>query len=278
MNQRLVFRGVIGMSLLLVSLAVPASMLISPTRAVLDEDTQTVDLTLRNTGDGPRTYRVDWVQRRMNEQGRYRDVGDAEDWPAASELIRHSPRQITVGAEENQTVRLRYRPPEDLEPGEYRSHLRLEVLPDVSEPDAVFGGEGGDDGGLGFELKMAMSFTIPVIVRHEVSAPEVSLRNIEVLEGEEEGEDPALSMVLERQGEASAFGNLVVEMQADEQSPVQRIGERSDLAVFHEMDRREVTVRLRDAQIPVGAYVRVAYEGKHEYRNRVWDERVFQVE
>jgi len=272
--------GVSVLGLWLVSLlwlqSASANMLISPLRVLFDDNNRSASITLRNTGDGPRTYRLGWVQREMSERGGYKRAADvARIPPAADPMIRFSPRQVTVGAGQNQTVRLSYRPPADLENGEYRSHLKLEVLPDLSEPiNKIDLGTTAE--GITMELDMQMSFTLPVLIRKGVTPPEVSISSIEVLPASQQ--DPLrLEVTIERKGESSSFGNVMVEYQLDQNSPVQLIGKQGDLAIFTEVDRRIVTIPLGTQQIPAGAWVRVAYEGAQEYAGQVWDERVFRA-
>lgn len=254
-----------------------ANMLISPLRVLLDEDNRSATITLRNTSEGARTYRLEWVQQEMRESGGYKNtVDEAAIPPAAGPMIRFSPRQITIGAGQNQTVRLSYRPPADLAPGEYRSHLKFAVLPDVSEPISKLD-MGKTEEGITMELDMQMSFTMPVIIRKGVPAPEVGISSIEVLPANQQ-EPLRLAITLERSGEASSIGNVIVEYQIDQNSPVQLIGRQGDVAIFTEVDRRIVTVPLGTASIPSGAWVRVAYEGSQEFAGSVWDERVFRAQ
>jgi len=261
----------------IVSASAQADMLISPTRAALDTNDRTTELVLRNTSDGSRTYRLGWEDKRVvDENGTYEMVKDDENWPSAAEMIRFSPRQITVGPGENQTVRLSLRPPSDLEPGEYRSHLRLQVVSEESEPTSTMEMEDLNREGVGFRLFMQMSFSIPVVVRHEIDAPEVSISNIKVVPGEGNDRGMSLEVELARTGAASSYGEIVVEMQKDQSSPVERIGRKSGVYVFHETDRKKVTVRLRDERVPPKSYIRVAYEGIEEYEGVVWDEKIFQ--
>ncbi len=231
--------------------------------------------TLRNPGDGPRTYRLRWEDKRARQNGGYSIVAEDEAWKSAKEMVRHSPRQITVGPKENQTVRLNWRPPADLPSGEYRSHLLLEVIPDVSEPSASFGNEATEDG-IGFQVFMQMSFSIPVIVRHKTSAPEVSISEIKALGGENR-DHLGIDVTFSRTGAASSFGKVVVEMQRDSSSPVEQIGEYKELTIFPENNKRKITIPLRDASIPKGAWVRVAYFGLKEYQGIQWAEKVIQA-
>lgn len=255
-----------------------ADMLISPTRALLDGDTRSTELVLRNTSDGSRTYRLSWQNKRVNSQGRYEKVGENEDWPTASGMVRFSPRQITVGPSENQVVRLSFRPPSDLKAGEYRSHLRLQVVAEESEPAGVFEMDDPEREGVSFKLFMQMSFSIPVVVRYQVEAPEVKISDINVIPAERNDQRLALEVELMRTGKASSYGEIVVEMQKDRNSPVERIGLAKGIYVFHETERKTVTVPLRDRAIPPRSYIRVAYEGISEYEGRLWDEKIFQSE
>lgn len=257
--------------------ATPAwsDMLISPTRALMDAQNRSATLILRNTADGARTYRLSWQDKRVNAEGDYEMVQEGENWPSAAGMIRFSPRQITVGPGENQTVRLNFRPPAGLEPGEYRSHLLLQVIGEESEPSGVI--EMNDPGreGVGFRLFMQMSFSIPVIARYQVSEPDINIADVDVIPASG-NQNMRLAVALDRQGESSGFGRLVVEMQKDANSPVEMIGLQKEVHVFHEVDRKVVRVPLRDAAIPKGAWIRVAYEGIAEYEGRLWGEKIFQ--
>lgn len=255
-----------------------ADMLVSPTRAVLDQDNRSAEFILRNSSEGPRTYRMGWVEQRINANGDFVPIAEGEDWPSAAAMLRYSPRQITVGPGENQLVRLNYRPPANVAAGEYRSYLRFQVLADVSEPTMVLEQGKTDGSGLGFRLNMQMSFNIPIVVRHNAEPARVDLTDVSVLQPEEEGQPLRLGVTLARQGQASSFGAVLVEMQRNANSPVEIIGRRNDLAVFHEMPQRRVIVPLRGEAIPAGAWVRIAYEGRQEYQGQVWDEQVFKVD
>lgn len=252
-----------------------ANMLISPLRVLLTEDSRTATITLRNTGAGPRTYRLSWIPKQMKETGGYEPtVDESRIPPPAADMIRFSPQQITVPAEENQTIRLSLRPPPNFKPGEYRSHLKLSVLPDVSEPITTL--NAGQENGIRMELDMQMSFVMPVVVRKGVAPPSVNISKIEVLPANEE-KPLRLAITLDRDGDSSSFGDVVVEYQTDRSSPVKLIGRQGDVSIFTEIKRRIVTIPLGTNRIPAGSFVRVAYVGAQEYSGKIWDEEVFQA-
>ncbi len=253
-----------------------ADMLISPTRVLMDDANHSATLILRNPSEGPRTYRLSWQDKRALEDGGYTMITEGEEWPSAKDMVRVSPRQITVGPAENQTVRFSWRPPADLLPGEYRSHLLLEVIPSVSEPTATLGTKASKDG-VGVQVFMQMSFSIPVVVRHETAAPQVLIKDIKAVPTKNE-KHMGLELTLNRAGNASSYGRVSVEMQRDADSPVEEIGEYKELSIFQEVGQRKITIPLRDAHIPEGALVRVAYEGLNEYKGILWAEKVFKAE
>lgn len=275
-NKHTLVRSILFSLALCLGSVAYADLLVSPTRVLMNDDNRSATLTLRNNSSGSRSYRLSWQDKHSNSDGRYTIIPENEQWPSsAKDMIRHSPRQITVGPNENQTVRFNWRPPADLPSGEYRSHILLEVIPDVSEPTATLEAKTGKDD-VGIQVFMQMSFSIPVIVRHTTDAPKVSISNIEPVQTTDK-EHIALKITFNRDGKASSYGRVVVEMQRNSDSPVEKIGEYRELTIFHEMDKRDLTIPLRDAVIPEGAWVRVSYEGLKEYEGILWAEKVFQA-
>lgn len=253
-----------------------ADMLISPTRVLMNDENTSATLVLRNPSNGPRTYRLSWEDKRADENGGYTIITEGEDWPSAQDMVRLSPRQITVGPNENQTVRFSWRPPADLTPGEYRSHLLLKVIPDISEPTATLGTNGPEDN-VGIRVFMQMSFSIPVVVRHKTDTPQVTIKEVKAVPTQN-GKKLGLEVIFNRVGNSSSFGRVSVEMQLNSDSPVEKIGEYGELAIFEEVSDRKITIPLRDSRIPEGALVRVAYEGLNEYEGKLWAEKVFKTQ
>lgn len=274
-RQSLVKSILFGLTLCLGS-AVHADMLISPTRILMDDENKSTTMVLRNNSNGSRTYRLSWEDKRATEDGGYNMVPEGEDWPSAKDMIRLSPRQITVGPNENQTVRFNWRPPADLPSGEYRSHLLLKVIPDISEPTSTLGGQTSQEG-VGIQVFMQMSFSIPVVVRHNTEAPLITMDSIKAVPTKNENH-MGLEMVFNHTGDASSYGKISVEMQRDANSPVETISQSKELSIYPEIDKRTFTIPLSEARIPAGAFVRVAYEGIKEYDGILWAEQVFQAE
>ncbi len=264
--------------LMLSTVSAQADVLVSPLRVHLDEKNQTAAVIVRNPSDGPRTYRLEWIEQRMTEGGTYIKYKEGEEVQhrPASPYLRVSPRQVTVPAGSNQSVRVNYRPVNNMLPGEYRSHLLFSVVPDLSEPFSVQKIDKGD--GITLELSMQLSIAIPVVVTHQLTeVPQVTIAEVEPLPATALGQSAQLAVLIQRSGMGGSIGRVVVDMQVDSEAPVERIGLADNISVYAEMDQRRLVLKLRDQQIPPGAWLRVAYEGTAEYKGVLWAEQVFQT-
>lgn len=267
-------------ALMLSPLLARADLLISPTRVLLTAQQGVAQVTLRNTGDTRRTYRMEWREMRRNDDGVYVSIEQpsAAD-RIASPMLRYSPRQITLEAGETQTVRVQYQPRADLAPGEYRSHLRFTTVGgDASAAPA----EAAQEKKAEATIQIGIAFSIPVIVRvGEASDVEARLSRVQPrMERLPSGVTRlALDVTVDRSGTYSSFGDINVHMQERQGGPVVVLGKATDFTVFADAARRPVTIPLReDLKVPPGAWLRVSYDGKQEYSGRVFAEQVFQIQ
>lgn len=137
-----------------------ADLMISPTRVLLDERNRTVEINLINAGKQVRSYRVEWKQMTALSQGGYRELTEDEKsrYSGLERIVRISPKQVTLGPGERQTVKLFVRNAGNLQQGEYRSHLAFVALPaQDSKPQKSQGSS--------IELNVLMSYTMPVVYR-----------------------------------------------------------------------------------------------------------------
>ena len=94
--------------------AVPAAaapaIVVNPTRIELGDRERSAEIRIRNGGSETGVYRLSFVNVRMTPEGRLETVETAET-PAAADLIRFSPRRVTLAPGEIQVVRVRVRRP-----------------------------------------------------------------------------------------------------------------------------------------------------------------------
>lgn len=255
-----------------------ADILISPQRVTLDEANRQPVISLHNPGTEARTYRLKWVERRLGEDGKLTHVKDGENPRSIASMVRFSPRRVVVEPGKTQTVRLDYRPPADLAPGEYRSHLLIEL-----EPRADGGGGTevmrGEKDGMSFRLDALLSFSVPVFVRHGAGTATAQIAAVEPTMVERDGaKEPGLKVHLTRGGEFSSYGRLVVYQQLNAKAPVEQISEAGGVAMYTEVSGLTRVIALKPGtQLKPGSWVRVTYEGEGADRGKIFAERAFQI-
>lgn len=271
--------GLLCFGLVLQATSAHAEMLVSPVRLLLQEPGETANFILRNPSNGPRTYRLEWIEQEQtrNGVGARIEGGAPVHHPQASPHLRFTPRQITVEPNSNQIVRVSFRPEGDLKPGEYRSHLLFRVIPEISEPVATQQLSSGESK-VSLQLDMQMSIAVPVVVRYQMpNPPEVRITEITPRPASANEQAAQLTVLLKLNGQVSSFGRVTVDLQTTRDAPVERIGLLENISVFPDVGERQLLISLRDRTFPPGAFIRVAYEGTAEYRGTVWHEQVLQV-
>ena len=75
-----------------------ASLLISPVRSVLSERDRTQVITLINTGNQTRSYRIEWRQLMAVPEGGYREYTEEEKKRIAGleKIVRVTPKQVSL--------------------------------------------------------------------------------------------------------------------------------------------------------------------------------------
>lgn len=245
-------------------------MLVAPTRIVFEGDVMSAALTLVNRGQTTETYRVSFVQRRMDEDGRFET---ATDIPAgtppgadsvlserfADNLIAFSPRVATLAPGQQQTIRLQLRKQADLPAGEYRSHLLIQAVPETGSLDVerLLGAPAEQQSGLALQLTPVYGLTLPVIVRHGVLSAEVQIADIHADVTEDK---PALFVRLLREGDRSVFGNVVIDL-VEPNGRETNVGLVNGIAVYTPNTFRTVVVPLHmpDRGVTPEAQIRVRY-------------------
>ena len=194
--------------LMLGTAPVHAQLMLYPTRIVIEGNQRTAQVQLINNGAESRTYRVSLVNRRMSETGEFTDV--VEPLPGelfADDMLRYSPRQVTLAPGEGQTVRIMVRKPAGLMAGEYRSHLLFSQQPEAEDMGRNIENRQSSASGIGVMITALIGASIPVIVRHDELSAELQLTNIELQTPEQK---PFLALTLARSGARSVYGDLAV--------------------------------------------------------------------
>lgn len=236
--------------------AAPASaqgdLLVAPTRVVINNG-GSAEVILSNIGNQPATYRISAELRRMDEDGDFKEVAEADANPtekAALGMISYAPRRITLLPGQPQSVRISIRPPAGLPDGEYRVHLNFRAVPPAAKVEEA---PAGNETGVTIKLVPVYGITIPVFLRRGRLEATATLSNPQLVRA------PAGAFVeldMGRSGGRSVYGEL--------------IGKAADGTVL--FDLRGVAiypeVTKRKVRIPVAAELLPKAKGrvKIEYR------------
>jgi P pilus assembly chaperone PapD len=250
--------GLLGLFAVLLAPIAMADLMLYPTRVEMERNQRAAQVELVNRGLVPQSYRISVVNRRMTETGQIVPADSAEpDERFATEMLRYSPRQVTLQAGESQTVRISLRKPADLADGEYRSHLQFDRLPDVEGSSDIAQAVNPEQTQIAIRLTALIGASIPVIVRHGDTSAKVTLDTLSMdlgtkVEGQIDG-PPLLVFHMNRRGNRSVYGNLLATYTPPGGKPVD-VGRVNGVAVY-------VPNALRTAKLPLGLPEGVALKG-----------------
>ncbi|MFU2508074.1 MAG: fimbrial biogenesis chaperone [Pseudoalteromonas prydzensis] len=230
-----------------------ANLLISPTRVTFDERQRSAKVTVINNSDEQRTYRVIWSEKQALSGGGYNNLAQVTA-NSLSPMTRLSPKQVTLAPGEKQTVKIAIRKPKGLQPGEYRSHLLFQALPNENKEQKS-----------GIQINMIMSFSIPVIYREQPEQPKVTITQANIIKNANQTK-PQIQVQLQRHNNFSSYGKLsaYIKTASGEQ---EKIAEISNLSVYPEVDTVTATLSLfKDKQLPKNAELLLDYQGTAEYK------------
>lgn len=210
-------------------------LLVAPTRLVFEGPQRTAELNLLNISNKTALFRISLVHEHMDEDGKLTEVeAPGKDDKFADNLIRFTPRQVSLEPHVAQIVRVQLRLPASLDTGEYRSHLLFRGVSaapvDANAPaDDQASTSSKQQKELSVKITPIYGVSIPVIVRHGPTS--VSTEFVEThLTATPEGE-PVLAGKMSRAGNMSVYGNLVVEF-AEKGRPFQPIAKANGLAIY----------------------------------------------
>ena len=239
MNKKWIFPLLLAM----LSLPALAQLMLNPTRVTIEKNQRSSQLDLINIGNQAATYRVSLVNRRMNENG---DFSPAETALAgeqfADDMVRFSPRQVTIAPGATQVIRLSLRKPAELPEGEYRSHLLIERIADTTLQTSIENKTDADSKDIKIQLLALVGASIPLIVRHGETAYSISISNLALQPASGE-QPPALTLTLNRAGTRSSYGDMVVTFIPENATP-REIARLGGIAVYVPNGLRQVKIAL----------------------------------
>ena len=257
-NRPLFRTCILGLLCVLLAPLAMADLMLYPTRVEIEKNQRATQVELVNRGQATESYRISVVNRRMTDTGQIVPADTAEpDERFATDMLRYSPRQVTLKAGESQTVRISLRKPAGLANGEYRSHLQFDRLPDIEGSTDLEQVASPVTGDIAIRLTALVGASIPVIVRHgdtsaSVTLDTLSLERVAKVEGQAEV-PPMLAFHMNRSGNRSVYGNLLATYTPLGGKPVD-VSQVNGVAVY-------VPNSLRQAKLPIALPEGMALKG-----------------
>jgi len=182
-------------------------LLISPLRIVFEGSKKSQEISLANVGKDTAIYAISVKDFRMKEDGSFEEIDTADAGQNfAGPYIRYFPRKVVLGPNESQVVKVQVIKTSQMKDGEYRSHLYFRAVPDekpLGEPSKK-----KDTSSISIQLTPIYGITIPVIIRVGENTTTVTLSDLSF---EMADNKPMLSMVFNRNGNMSVYGDLKVD-------------------------------------------------------------------
>lgn len=184
-------------------------LLVYPTRLVFDglQDRMHI-IHLNNKGRDTATYKLSYIQNRMDGDGNFQIIEEPDAGQNfASPYLRFYPRIITLAPNETQMIKVQLTKTSELLPGEYRSHLYFRPVIKTEEIKAKE--KTASTEGLSIDLKPVYGVSVANIIL--INNPKVTVEILELQLEALEYEIPILSLIFHRKGDASSYGDIVVE-------------------------------------------------------------------
>lgn len=214
-------------------------LLVAPTRVIIN-GAGNAEVVLSNIGSQAATYRIGVELRRMEPDGDFADVTEAEanaTEKAAIEMLRYAPKRITLLPGQPQSIRLSARPAPELPDGEYRVHMSFRAVPPALSPEAAQ--EQVAAGQLAIRLTPVYGITIPVFIRKGRLEAGATIANPR-LGGN--ATSKWLELDMRRTGQRSVYGELLGKRGAEQVFGIKGI------AIYPEVQGRSVRVPLTAEQ------------------------------
>jgi hypothetical protein len=218
-------------------------LVIMPRRVILDARKRTQELNIANSGADTAKYLISVVHYRMLENGAFEEITTPDPGQYfADKNFRFFPRSVTLAPNESQTIKIQTINTNEMQPGEYRSHLYFRAVADkpVSEDKSNKPAKS-----LSVQLVPTFGTAIPVIIRNGSTNVTVTVEKPEVVW--ESTKTPQLSMTFKRTGNISVYGDLTVQHVSPTGKTTQ-VAIAKGMAIYTPNSTRKILLNLDNTQ------------------------------
>jgi len=203
-------------------------LLLYPKRIVFEGSKKYQTLNVANTGKDSVRYFISVIQIRMKDDGSFETITQPDSAQYfADKNFRFFPRNVVLGPNESQTIKMQLINTGQLATGEYRSHLYFRAEPE-KQP---LGDEmiRKDSSTISVKLVAVFGISIPVIIRIGETDRNISFSDMILSKGKDSL--PFLKITFNRTGNMSAYGDISVD-HISLQGKITRVGIVRGMALY----------------------------------------------
>jgi hypothetical protein len=215
------------------------NLLITPKRIVFDGAKRSAEINLANIRKDTATYMISWIQFKMDDNGKFEQITDQDSTQKfADKNVRFFPRKVTLGPNEAQSVKLQIIKKNELESGEYRSHLFFRALDQkpLGEEDPA-----KKDSVIAIRMTPVFGISIPVIIHNGETSFKIKFSDVSLFM--EKDTIPTLKITFNRSGNISSYGDVKVDYISTE-GKVTQVGLIKGIAVYTPNTKRIFSLLL----------------------------------
>jgi P pilus assembly chaperone PapD len=223
------------------STSAQGDLLIFPKRIVFDGNKKVEKIILSNTGKDSAVYNISFIQYKMTELGGLKAITEPDSGQHfASPYLRVFPRQVTLAPNESQTVKLQLINTNNLEDGEYRSHLYFRpdknIKPLGQEPKTK------DSTAISVKLEAIFGISIAIIINKGTYNTIASISELNYTN--ENNSDYFLNFSINRSGNMSTYGDISIYYISNDNNSYE-VRKASGVAVYTPGTIRRVKMQLQ---------------------------------
>lgn len=213
-----------------------------------DSNKRTGQVRFTNNSTVEKTYNIKMTNFQQDNNGKYSPADEnTENILLAEKYLEWSPHQVTLQPNESQVIRVQRRGMATAPDGEYVSHLLIQEQPSKIDNDY----ETENDGSLVINLEALYEVSIPVMIVNGDVHAEAKIKEAKL---DKNSAAPKLSVVVERDGNRSFYGTLVVQQGEEE------LGRVNKFRIFTTTETRDIDIPL--SEVPSGSISVVLMDGK----------------
>jgi P pilus assembly chaperone PapD len=236
-----------------------AQMLVTPVQVTMEGRARSSEIIIVNTSDKTQTYRLGWKQYdQLQDSGGYTEVETLDPNKIyLQNMAVFSPRQVTLSPGEKQTIRIAVRRPAELPDGEYKSHLRFQILPASEPAPPVTPDPGLKENEIRVGARVNTSYNIPILYRAGDYDIKVDIESAQLSTNSKTGKLIA-DIAVTRSGTHGAVGQLDIYHTPASGGGETLVGQLANSSLFAEITRRNLKAPLNVSTLAPGN-LRVVY-------------------